>query len=99
LGEIGREFTVRIKDEAALQRVLTFCDVHGVNLDVQGLVDRIVTGTIVVLPLRGVRDRGNALRIHKCLATIITDLYPTLSKLVTRIKESYELANELAEKG
>ena len=99
MGEASHEFIVRIKDERALRRVLEFCDVHGVNLDVQGLIDRIATGTIVVLPLRGVRDRGNALRIHKCLATIITDLYPTLSKLVTRIKESYELADDLAEKG
>lgn len=92
----GIEFIVRIDDEDALGRVLGFCDVHGENLDLQAMVDRIVTGDIVLLPLRDAQERANAVRVHEVLMQVITDVYPTLYDTVRRISAAYRLAKLLA---
>ncbi len=96
VSQIGTEFALRINDEDALGRILRFCDVHDTNLDIQGLLDGILGGAIVVLPLRDAQERSNAVRVHDTLVQVITDVYPTLYDTVRRISAAYRLAKLLA---
>jgi hypothetical protein len=97
VSEPQAEFSIRINNKDTLGRVLGFCDVHRANLDLQGLIDGIVTGDIVVLPLRDESELLNAVKIHEVLLRVIDETFPTLSKTINRISAAYRLALDLSE--
>jgi len=95
VSEPQTEFTIRVEDESTLRRVLGFCDVHRENLTLQGLVDKIVDGSIVVLPLQSDVELLNAVKVHEVLLGIINDTMPIIARTANRVSAAYRLAVDL----